>query len=165
MVWVLVTVFFIRASGQSDSTLIKSMDSAQFHARDSQIKVDKPQSFDSIPELPDYKLSYEEFMSQYGTDDSSRALINMFFRKRSFFAHEGPKFDGCDACGSDLIILGCEIAISSLVLGIRAGINCSIFTRKDLLFALLDYQNGYGIPPKYVKKIRRKDWEYHNNSE
>jgi hypothetical protein len=107
--------------------------------------------------LLEYRLSQNQFLYYYGNDDTARALINMFFRKRNFFSLGGsPSENVCWGVG--LIVITDGVAVT--VLGIRAAINCTIYNRQRLLYALLDRENGYPLPTDLVNKLKAVDFRY-----
>jgi hypothetical protein len=109
----------------------------------------------------DYHLSKNEFMHFYGTDDTTRALINMFFRKRDFYPSEKRTYHSVsdNICGPSIVIY-LTSGLILVVFGIRAAINCSFYTRQQLLYTIIDYENGYEIPEEYARKLRPRDFVY-----
>ena len=118
---------------------------------------DEPQDTTPAEEL-EYHLSSWQFKQYYGSSDTAIAVINMFFRKRNFFAADGnpahQTMNICMPCG----FLAITDGIALIYYGIRAGINCSIYTRRDLLYALIDYENGYELPYWITDRLESKDF-------
>jgi hypothetical protein len=113
---------------------------------------------DYVPDsLLDYHLSQNSFLYYYGDDDTSRALINMFFRKRDFFGINNSIFGVDNYCGPVILILLTD-GIIFVYYGIRAAVNCTIYSRQALLYALIDRQNGYPIPDQFERKLRNRDF-------
>jgi hypothetical protein len=115
---------------------------------------------DTPDSLLDFRLSYSEFMHYYGTDDTSKAMINMFFRKRSLFA-TGPRYEGLKTCCVPAIVLYLTSGVAMFYYGIREAVNCTLYSRQALLYALIDRENGYPLPPQFVKKLESRDFKYH----
>jgi hypothetical protein len=127
---------------------------------------------DTTPiELLDYKLTKYQFLNYYGTDDTSRALINMFFRKRS-----NSVYNACIPTGSALTLIALTnssifFAQSTAELGFLIGTGAIVFvylvrgivqrctyTRKSLLYILVDRENGYPVPQQVLDKLRGIDF-------
>jgi hypothetical protein len=112
-----------------------------------------------------YKLSQTEFLNHYGTDDSSRALINLFFNKR----HIGRKFlfvplvllgsysiaFGIFLLTSKSMGIGTAIVWGSylgvvagltLVFSLIGGLKLKRYSRKNLYRLLNKYHAGMSIP-------------------
>jgi hypothetical protein len=121
-----------------------------------------------------YKINREEFLEKYGCDDSSRALINFYFKKRNhqkgnFLAGAGALLIAGIAFGSVnnlmnddknynydnglpnaqttfLAIAIIVMAFMGLPLIISGGTLWIIYSRKKLLKLLDRYNNGKSIP-------------------
>jgi len=127
---------------------------------------------DSTPiEKMDYKISKEEFMYYYGTDDTARALIHLFFRKRTnaivnIFAPGAPAY--CFIGGSFLIPDLVDFAISEsfytpyflladfaigVIYTIRGVVQRLNYTKKDLLYILVDKERGGTVYQGYIWKL------------
>ncbi len=118
----------------------------------------KAKGLNTPDSLLDFRLSHAQFLYYYGTDDTSRALINMFFRKRSFYPIGNDK-------SADKVCLWVGVTVAAYmivipVLGIRTAINCTTYSRQQLLYVLLDYENGYPVPDAYIDKLRPEDFRY-----
>ncbi|MEJ7693187.1 hypothetical protein [Daejeonella sp.] len=124
-----------------------------------------------------YKQSRQYFLDNYGKDDSTRALINYFFkrRKEAFYETVVPPVTGGlavvllakvvdqintdfangKATGLSFIVIGVPllkvIIVSSTAL-IDGQIKWLVFNRKKLLTVLTDYHSGKPLP----KKIKRR---------
>jgi len=107
-----------------------------------------------------WELSYDEFMEYYGTDDTSRALIHMFFRKRRFFGITTEPHAPLTVDESCCNVLGLYFtgSFSLMYFGIRSLVNCAKFTRQDLLYTLIDRENGYPLDDWYIKRLRNRDF-------
>ena len=116
-----------------------------------------------------YKLSQRKFMANYGKDDSSRALIRFFFKKRhigeaglfanvpfvALFATIPITARGTGSAGSIAlnVIIYTSIALLIATSGfaiISAGLWLR-YSRKELLHQLANYGNGNPIPEKIAK--------------
>jgi hypothetical protein len=130
---------------------------------------------DTIIDRPAYALTQHEFLERYGRDDSSKALINFFFRKRSpvagligsgvpvtilssiglAVAVHGVKTES-NSLGEQIdygilalftgVALGGGVALLSL--GTATGIK---YSRKRLLLLLNNYFTGSPIPRHVAK--------------
>ncbi|HXH99752.1 MAG TPA: hypothetical protein VNI52_05765 [Sphingobacteriaceae bacterium] len=126
-----------------------------------------------------YKQSKQYFLDNYGKDDSTRALINYFFKKRkeAFYETVVPPV----AAGVSLLLLNLILNHAAnvkedtgggyLLVGLSAvvtiygsaatlidgQIKWLVFNRKKLLTVLTDYHSGKPLPKK-IK--RRKAFKY-----
>ena len=124
--------------------------------------------------MSDFKQSKQFFLDKYGTDDSTRALINYFFKKRkiAFLETVIPPVAG----GASVLILSLFLksmanvkednggfgfsVVVPLILVIYAvpvyiidgQIKWLIFNRRKLLAILESYNSGNSLP----KKIKRR---------
>ena len=130
---------------------------AQDNRNRSEMQREEPQDTTPAEEL-DYHLNSWQFKHYYGSSDTAIAVLNMFFRKRNFFASDGnpahQTLNICMPCG----FLAITDGIALIYYGIRAGINCSLYTRQDLLYALIDYENGYELPYWITDRLESKDF-------
>lgn len=128
----------------------------------------------------EYQQSKQYFLDKYGKDDSSRALIEFFFKRRhsgklqTFIwtgvgAASGIFFDTVVENGSGPFIGGYGFFIGLLIAcliwtaigGVLAGIFVWIkYSRRRLLVLLNKYNNGKGMPKniitkqKYIKELQ-----------
>jgi len=125
----------------------------------------------------DYNLSKQEFYYYYGVDDTSRALIHLFFRKRvnavvNILLPTVPsagciaielEFGGCGIFGSlDFLNLG-PVALIGGVLFSTAYITRGIvqrlnYNKQALLYILVDRERGGSIAREYF--MRLKEWDF-----
>ena len=119
--------------------------------------------------LKGHKLSQQQFLDQYGTDDSSRALIKYYFQRRNaakWILYYGAGTGAVSAIAYALIWagagsatgLGAIFAIIIVLSGLFTGAIFALtgllflltYSRKKLFRLLKNYHRGNGIP----KKIR-----------
>jgi len=147
--------------------------SAQTSASDQFVK-------DSTPiELLDYHLSKDQFIYYYGKDDTAKAIINMFYRKRgsgavdfalvpvlSFVGGTVLAFAGIfDAIGemsspaTTLITAGLVVyAIGIVAIPVFFIIRRSIYTRQKLIYVLVRRERGKGITDYVKDNLRNVDF-------
>ena len=139
-------------------------------------------SRDSTPiELLDYHLSKDQFIYYYGKDDTSKAIIHMFFRKRGLGVIDfvvlplGSSVVGglMEAAGAVSVLTGGAALTTGL--GLIAGgaiiayggffgfpiyylIQRSIYTRQKLIFTLVERERGERIPYEVLVKLRDIDF-------
>jgi len=127
---------------------------------------------DSIPANKPWKLSQQQFLLQYGKDDTSRAIINYYFEQQH---NKGQKkvlvntlitaagitvFAIITSNGTaEAIIVGAPFITAGLIFGIfafRNAINIICFSRKKLYRVLINYFATKKIPDSLRKDIYRK---------
>jgi hypothetical protein len=113
-------------------------------------------------------LKAKAFLKQYGTDDTSRALIVYWFKKRHIFS--ALSILSGAATGAAAIALGSSANSNSLggfaetlglTLTVATGTLATILflipflthSRKKLLRLLTNYRNNESLPKKYRKKL------------
>jgi hypothetical protein len=119
----------------------------------------------------EYRLSQLEFQHYYGIDDTSRAIINMFFRKRTnsivnFCAPGTACLALTLVSGGGLIFVSYSFGIPVFVVLLGAGVAYMIkglvqritYSRKALLYALVDRERGYPLPLEYQSKLKSADF-------
>lgn len=126
----------------------------------------------SIIDQNNFKHSQQYFLDNYGKDDSTRALINYFFRVRKAAAVE--TIVGLVLGGSSAIYIGNALSPNSnFSLGasilayplipfaaiftlevIEGSVIRAVFTKQKLLHLIADYQNGKHLPKKFTHKRR-----------
>ncbi len=117
-----------------------------------------------------YKQSKQYFLEKYGRDDSTRALINYFFKKRKDGIYETfvPLAVGVGSAlllnnikvGAMLILVPITIALvlyACPIYIIDGQVKWISFSRKKLLGYLIAYNSGKSLPAK-IK--RRKAFKY-----
>ena len=102
----------------------------------------------------EHKLTYEQFINQYGIDDTAVAIIDIFFDKRSNSA--AGKMSFLPLSGAVTVIVppvGFGLMAISSPLFISGLITKSNYNRKKLLNALVNYQNNKLLSVKHRKKV------------
>jgi hypothetical protein len=121
-----------------------------------------------------YKLNGEEFLDKYGRDDSSRAFINFYFKKRSKWKQSLLINAGLiilfsiaiDAALNSVATATLSAAFGEVVLALYltlfVDVSCIIIivdgilllthSRKKLLQILNDYADGKPLPPNITRK-------------
>jgi hypothetical protein len=112
-----------------------------------------------------FELNKKEFLNTYGTNDTSIAIINLFFKKREtatvFLCAEPLPFAGM-ALGisfmffsstAAVLTLGCSAACF-IVMPILTIDTLSTWTRKSLYVTLKDYKEKKVIPKFVMKKLK-----------
>ena len=142
-----------------------------------------PRSFvkDSTPiELLNYNIRQDVFLNNYGLDDTSRALINMFFRKRkiaflescgvptgglilTIFMFDAStreiKKTGESGPGGTLLLSGLLSGLTSLIIiPVDGLINNITYSRKKLLYTLVKRERGIPVPVKILAELKPKDF-------
>ena len=137
---------------------------------------------DSTPiELLDYHLSKDEFMYYYGKDDTAKAIIHMFYRKRGLGVIDfvvlpiGSSIIGgaMEASGA-LLAFGPSASIGTAVGLILGGgiiayvgffgfpifylVRRSIYTRQKLVYILASRERGEKNPFYVLDKLRDSDF-------
>ncbi len=102
----------------------------------------------------DHQLNYEEFITHYGVDDTSIAIIDIFYDKRKNCAGGKMSFLSLSA-GITLInpSIGVGLMAVSTPLFVSGTITHIKYNRKHLLKALVDYQNQNLIPKNLKERI------------
>jgi hypothetical protein len=124
-----------------------------------------------------YALTQDQFLADYGRDDSSKALINFFFQKRS----KGQTIFGAGAAVTVLAGVGLGVAVNQtnkesddlgnelasifavIIAGIALGAGIALaavgtalwgrYSRKRLLALLDNYSAGKSIPGSITRNI------------
>ncbi len=90
----------------------------------------------------DYQLNYEEFITHYGVDDTSIAIIDIFFDKRQNCAGGKMSFLSLSA---GIALLNAPIGIGLMAVSTPLYVSGTItrikYNRKHLLETLINYQN------------------------
>ena len=101
-----------------------------------------------------HKLNYEEYMDQYGTDDTSKAIIEFFFDKREFCAAGKMSFFPLSAVVTVVVPpIGIGLMTISSPLFISGIVTRSIYNHKNLVKTLVNYQNSNFLSAKIKKKV------------
>ncbi len=127
---------------------------------------------DTIPERKVYKISQQQFLERYGTDDTTRAIINYYFLRYKKATKRLIPYS--------LIIIGSGILYATSVVNGAAGVvlvwgsitigamlifgtlllsSCADllkFSRKKLLKILDNYSSGRGIPSNLKKNLYKR---------
>lgn len=101
-----------------------------------------------------HKLSYEQYISHYGVDDTSIAIINVFFMKRENSA--GGKMSFLPVSAGVTVIfppLGLGLAAISTPLFVSGLITRNKYNKKKLLATLIDYQNENNLTVNLKKRV------------
>ncbi len=134
---------------------------------------------DSTPiENLDYHLSKAQFMYYYGLDDTARAIINMFYRKRGigildFFVYPiaasavgdaaagiGAAMVYSSAAASALIYGGAALSLIGLyAIPIYYLIQRSNYSRQKLIYVLAGRERGMGIPYNTLNNLIGLDFQ------
>ena len=124
--------------------------------------------------LNDFKHPQQYFLDTYGKDDSTRALINYFFRVRKAAAVEvaislvaggglylfanyifGPTNHTGYGYGTVFLAIFAIPLIPGFAVGVVEGtVTRLIFTREKLLELIADYQQGKHLPKRVTHKRR-----------
>lgn len=112
------------------------------------------QSPDTTRDNKSYKLSYEEFQNQYGTDDTSAALIDLFFSKRDEKAFGQMSMLPLSTAvtvvmppvGIYLMAVSSPIFVNGLIVQLK-------YSRKKLLAALNGYHQHNMLADNYTQKV------------
>lgn len=100
------------------------------------------------------KLSYEEYIDQYGIDDTSVAIINIFFDKRENSGNGQMSFLPITTAVAVIVPpIGVTLMAVSTPLFINGLIVHKKYSRKNLTKALEDYQNKNILSDKYKKRV------------
>ncbi|RYY21124.1 MAG: hypothetical protein EOP41_08515 [Sphingobacteriaceae bacterium] len=107
-----------------------------------------------------YQHPQQYFLDHYGTDDSTKALVNYYFKRRRGAAVEtvvGLVFTSGIISGvsgsnaSFFIIVFAPVIFISTFLIIDGSVTRLIYTRRKLLHLLADYQSGKHLPRKITR--------------
>ena len=100
------------------------------------------------------KLSYKEYINQYGNNETSIAIINLFFEKRNETAIGKMSFLPITA-GITIILPPIGLGLSALTspLFISGLITRSQYSHKNLLIALKNYHNTNMFSENFKHKI------------
>ncbi|MES1198247.1 MAG: hypothetical protein ABUL41_03120 [Chitinophagaceae bacterium] len=127
---------------------------------------------DSISTSKPWKISHQQFLDQYGSDDTSKAIINYYFRKHD--KAQKNLFVNTLITSGAIILYVTEIATSSVSTGITFGslvvgsallfgtfalmnvINLIYFSRKKLYKELKNYFGDKKIPSSLKRGIYGK---------
>jgi len=127
----------------------------------------------------DYTLNQADFLARHGSDDTSKALIRMFYRKRnegytltSFLfssvlttmavnrldidLQSGPNSDVIIPFGT--MIAYCVIVLPSIPISIIGLVQSQIYNRKKLCRIIRQRQQGIKTDPKIIHKLKPKDF-------
>lgn len=110
-----------------------------------------------------FKQSQQYFLDTYGKDDSTRALINYYFRIRKATVVETSV--GLLLTGGGLILLAnpntyilaigfAPIIFTGALLFIDGPIERLIYNKKKLLHLIADYQHGKHFPKRFTHNRR-----------
>lgn len=101
-----------------------------------------------------HKLSYDEFMYAYGTDDTSIAIINIYFDKRDYSATGQMSFLPISTIVAIVIPpIGVGLMVISSPLFINGLLTSNKYSRKKLLKILNNYKDGDILSNRNKKKI------------
>lgn len=129
---------------------------------------------DSLIDQTDFKHNKEYFLDHYGTDDSTRALINTFFKARKaavvevvysvvggvglylFVDHVlGPGENKSNSWNTVILAIFAIPLIPAFAVGIAEGtITYLIYNRQKLLHLIADYQQGKHLPRRVTHRAR-----------
>lgn len=103
-----------------------------------------------------YKLSYEEYINHYGTNDTTRAIINIFFDKQNNLSGGQMSFLPISAAVTVVIPpIGIGLMTISSPLFVSGLITQRKYSRKRLLKTLQNYQNQDFLSKRLKTKINR----------
>lgn len=129
------------------------------------------------PGRREHKINKENFIKEYGKDDSSKGMIRYFFLRRSYAKrmlfvpigidvlispfpiialtnNRNSQNDGSvrdDYSGIFLVFILAALAGATLALSINGSIMLTIYSRKKLLKILYNHYNGIPMPKRIVK--------------
>lgn len=126
----------------------------------------------SVIDQNDFKYDKEYFLAHYGTDDSTKALINTFFRMRKAAAVEvaisvvaggglylfanhvfGPGDNKGFGYGTVFLAIFAIPFIPAFAVGVAEGtVTRLIYTRKKLLYLIADHQAGKPLPRRFTHR-------------
>ncbi len=102
----------------------------------------------------EHKLNYDQYIDQYGVDDTSRAIIDIFFDKRANNA--SGKMSFLPLSGAVTVVfppIGLGLMAISSPLFVSGLITKSNYSRKKLMNILVTYQNNSFLPNKYRERV------------
>ena len=102
----------------------------------------------------EYHLSYDEFISRYGNDDTSLAIIDIYFDKREYSGMGQMSFLPvstavsaiCPPIGIGLVAVSSPLFVSGLITYHK-------YSRKKMLKTLIDYREKATLSKKCRKKV------------
>lgn len=112
----------------------------------------------------------EDFIKEFGANDSARALIRLFFKKKQMALPQSiigslliggtavavvNQESGDDTKGAEIILIPVAAATGLVVTTVGA-IKLGKFTKQKLYSILHNYKNGIALPKKYRKKLKPK---------
>lgn len=122
-------------------------------------------SQDSLIDPTDFKHDKQYFLDHYGKDDSTKALINTFFRVRREAVVE-TVFGSIVTTGSVVLLSSPDafllffafapIIATAAILIIDGPITTLVYTRKKLLHFIADYQTGKHLPRRFTHRLSYK---------
>lgn len=131
-------------------------------------------SQDSLIDQTDFKHDKQYFLDHYGKDDSTKALINTFFRVRKAAAVEvaysvvagvglyifvnhvfGPGENKSNSWNTIALAIFAIPLIPAFAVGIGEGmVTYLIYNRQKLLHLIADYQQGKHLPRRFTHRVR-----------
>lgn len=129
---------------------------------------------DSVINQTDFKHDKQYFLDHYGNDDSTKALINTFFRVRKAAAVEvaysvvagvglyifvnyvfGPGENKSNTWNTVILAIFAIPLIPAFAVGIAEGtVTYLIYNRQKLLHLIADYQQGKHLPRRFTHRVR-----------
>ena len=117
---------------------------------------------DSMPVNKPWNISQQQFLAEYGKDDTSKAIINYYFKNHkllrkglNFFIPASALTSGIALSGTNspgkAIFIFIAIIIDDLTLAIIG--RMAKYSRKKLLKTLDNYFSGKGIKPKLKRLL------------
>jgi hypothetical protein len=101
-----------------------------------------------------HKLSYEEYINQYGSDDTSKAIIDLFFDKRELNAAGKMSFLPLSVVVTVVVPpIGIGLMTISSPLFISGIITREKYNHKNLIKTLDNYQNNNLLSANIKKKV------------
>ncbi|PCJ28074.1 MAG: hypothetical protein COA97_02015 [Flavobacteriales bacterium] len=103
------------------------------------------------------KPSYEEYINQYGIDDTSIAIIELFFEKRNYSAPGKMSFLPV-AAGVTAIVppIGLGLAVITAPLFLSGLLTRHKYSHKNLLIALQNYNKSNVFSNNFKNKIAQQ---------
>lgn len=132
--------------------------------------------FDQEVSVPDslYKIKKQDFIDLYVTDDTTAALVKMFYRKRktakvqlvvipvtiivAYVAeatYDDPLGPGKEKVRNDVLTWG---GVISAGVALESYMKLRIYTRKELYLALERYKNGGGVLDAHYFQFKESDF-------
>ncbi len=127
----------------------------------------------------DYHLSKTEFTYYYGKDDTAKAIINMFYRKRGMAGIDFALIPFLSSfLGSGLVLVGAVealgemagaaatfiaaglgvYAIGTVIVPVYFIVQRCIYTRQKLIYTLVGRERRKGIPVDILEALRDSDF-------